>query len=127
MDFGVSERAIFKTTVTDLAKTIQDKRDVTVIAMAKDIGSIIPFIKLEDSNVTSLLSATELNDIVMFTKINVGEKVFLHLEDIIVDNELVDIEYDHSTVYVDYNVRFVLSDKIYEDIISNGAIGINIG
>ena len=126
MDLGVVGKVVFKTTIADIAKTMQDKEDVTVIAMAKDIGAIIPFLVLNECRITSCSSVDNKNDILMITKLNVGNNVYLHIEDVVYDNELVGIDYECSTVYVDYNVRFVLSNKIYEDIISNGAIGINI-
>lgn len=127
MDLGVVDKVVFKTTISDIAKMVQDKEDVTVVAMAKDIGSIIPFLKLNESIIICDSKVKNIYDIVMFTKLNINNSIYLHIDNILNDsNCLIDIDYDCSTVYVDYNVRFVLSDKIYEDIISNGAIGINI-
>ena len=126
MDLGVVDKVVFKTTISDIAKMVQDKEDVTIVAMAKDVGCILPFLSLEECKFSSYSKVKDKNDIVMFTKLKIGNNTYIHIEDILCGEDLIQIDYECSTVYVDYNVRFVLSDKIYEDIISNGAIGINI-
>lgn len=125
MNIGAMENPIFQTSVRDIAKRIKEGNDTTFITTLGNAGQVIAKMSNFAGEYQNFCETVEDFTPVIITKIDFKGKEYLYLEELMFDNGVIkEVEYDTTTVYVEYNVRFVVPEGVYEHILSKGGIGI---
>lgn len=125
MEIGALEKAIFHVSTKDIAKNLKENNDVTIITTLVTAGKIIVNMDKFEGEFQNFCEDVEEFTPVIITKINFKGQDFLYLEELMFDDNAVkEVEYDITTVYVDYNIRFIAPGRTYEHILSKGGVGI---
>lgn len=126
MNLGALETPIIQTMVEDIAKTTKEHNDVTVVTTLATAGKIIAYLeKFEGEFINYCENAKDFTPVIL-TKLNFKGKEYLYLEDLLFEDGVCKIlEYDSTTVYVDYNIKFAATQKIYDEVVSNGGLSIS--
>ena len=126
MDIGALEKPIIQTMAKDLAKNLLENNDITIITTLATAGKIIAYLeKFEGEFINYCENAKDFTPVIL-TKLNFKGKEYLYLEDLLFEDGVCKIlEYDSTTVYVDYNIKFAATQKIYDEVVSNGGLSIS--
>lgn len=126
MEIGALEKAIFHVSAKDIAKNLKENNDVTIITTLVTAGKIIVNMDKFEGEFQNFCEDVEEFTPVIITKINFKGKEYLYLEELMFEDGVVkEVEYDITTVYVDYNIKFVAPEKVYEDTIAKGGISVS--
>lgn len=122
MNIGALEKVVIQTMIKDMAKTVKENNDVTVVTTLGTAGKIIAHLEKFEGHFVNYCEDVEDFTPVIITR----GKNYLCLEELLFeDNICKELEYGSTTVYVDYNIKFVASERIYDGIVSSGAMTVN--
>ena len=126
MNLGALEKPIIQTMAKDLAKNILDNNDITVVTTLNTAGKIIAYLDKYEGQYVNYCEDTEDLTPVIITKIDFQGREYLYLENLLFeDGKAKEVEYDSTTVYLDYNINFVALPSIFDTMVEKGALVVN--
>lgn len=126
MNLGALEKPIIQTMAKDLAKNILDNNDITIITTLNTAGKLIAYMDKFEGQYINYCEDTEDLTPVIITKIDFQGREYLYLENLLFeDGKAKEVEYDSTTVYLDYNINFVALPSIFDTMVEKGAIVVN--
>lgn len=126
MNIGALEKPIIQTMAKDLAKNILDSNDITVVTTLGMAGKLIAHLSGFKGEYVNYCEEVEDLTPVILTKVDFKKEEGLYLETLMFkDGQAKGIDYECTTTYIDYNVRFVAPTGVFENIVDEGAIIVN--